>query len=111
MEEENKNYVCLPYNFINGLNQVGISKLGYQLILWMGIKTSKRWIRDKSSESNPLDWIDLNFRQINRECWGKNSTQEIRRALGKLGAMEIIVYNSNIDKIRINYKPETWSIY
>ena len=111
MEQEIMEYTCIPFEFIRALNQVGTTKVGYELILWMLSKTSRRWIRNKTTESSGLDWIDLNLRSINRSCWGKNRTIEITRALQNLGSKDIIVYNCDIDRMRINYKTETWNIY
>lgn len=107
MEEK---YCSIPCNFLTALGQAGISQLGYNLILYMMSLTYKRWIRHKTLESCGLDWIDFNQRKINRECWCIDNTKEVKRALENLLPKHIIVFDSSIKKIRINYNYMTWGI-
>ena len=103
-------YCRVPCDFLLALRQARVSQLGFELILYILSLTYKRWIRHKSLESCGLDWIDFKQREINRACWGKNSTVEINRSLDNLLPKEIVVIDSQVKKIRINYNYETWSI-
>lgn len=111
MRMNDEKYFCTPANFWIALTQVGVSKIGYELIGYMQLKTYKRSIRDKTTNMNPLDWIEYKQRKINRECWGRNNVMEVKRAVENLAPRNIIVFNEAISKVRINYKPETWNIY
>jgi len=103
-------FCSTPCTFNAALRQARVSQLGHELILYMQEKTYKRWIRHKTLEPCGLDWIDYKQRKINRECWGINNTKEIQRALGILISKNIVIYDSEFSKIRINYDYETWSI-
>jgi hypothetical protein len=99
-----------PCGFKSALRQARVSQLGHELVLYVQENTYKRWIRHKTVEPCGLDWIDYKQRKINRECWGVNRTKEIKDALKNLLKKNIIVTDSQIDKIRINYDYETWDI-
>jgi len=106
----NEGYCSIPCDFLTALGQAGMSKLGYDLFHYMLRLTYKRWIRHRTLDSCGLDWIDYKQRKINRECWGIDNTKEIQRALGILVSKNIVIYDSQVSKIRINYDYETWSI-
>ena len=104
-------YLCMPHVFSTALRlNAKVSRNDYLLIFYIMTQTYKRWIRDKNLESNGLDWIDLNYEKINRECFNQKGSMATRRSLNRLSSQNIIVYDRNISKIRINYKPDTWSI-
>lgn len=103
-------FCSIPCDFLTALGYAGISKCGYDLILYLLRSTYKRWIRHKTLDSCGLDWVDYKQRKLNRECWGINNTKEIKYAIDNLLSKEIIVIDSRISKIRINYNYETWNI-
>jgi hypothetical protein len=105
-----ENFCSTPCNFKTALRQAKVSQLGHELILYIETLTYKRWIRHKTLDSCGLDWIDFKMRKINRECWGLNRTKEINYALSNLLPKEIVVVDSQIKKIRLNYNYETWNI-
>lgn len=104
MRIKKNQFVKFDVVFLKSLRIANVSKLGLYLILYIREKTSI--LENKGYLSAGIDYNDD---KINKECFNTGPTgKQTTRALEHLASKNIVFYNPESRKIRINHDPKTW---
>jgi hypothetical protein len=95
----------MDFIFLNCLRIANVSKLGWMLATWMKQKT---FILEQKGYGT---WIEYNDDRINRECFYKKSdAKNTTNAIAHLASKNIISYDFDTRKIKINCNPMIWDV-
>lgn len=98
-----KQFIKYDRNFVRCLRIANVSKLGMYLITYIKEKTAI--LENKGYDAG----IEYNDDKINRECFFSGPTgSQTTRALEHLASKNIVFYNPENRRIRINFDMRDW---
>jgi len=101
-----KGFYMMDKRFSKCLRIADISKLGYYLLLY--IHEVAKIYRNKNNDYSIS--IKYNENEIDKECFGKPGGKCSKRALEHLCSKNILIFNPETRKIRINFDVKTWDV-
>jgi uncharacterized membrane-anchored protein len=99
-----KLYITQDLIFLKCLGIADVSKLGYMLLIYI----QSQFLY--SNKKNYTMSIKYNQNKIDKECFGGKSNNSTSRALKNLCEKNILIYNPESRKIKINFNVETWYV-
>lgn len=100
-------YYWVNINFSKCLRIADVNKLGYYLIMY--IHETCKIYRNKNHNNYAVS-IKFNENEIDRECFRKPNGKCTKRALEHLCSKNILIFNPETKRIRINFNTKTWDV-